>query len=327
MSKKQNAARSFKVSTEEVNTYGVIIRTAGGDFTAFLKNPVMLYNHDERCVIGTWENLRVEGTDLLADPVFDLEDDDAAKIAGKVERNVVKATSISLRPRKAQEIMLDDRSVIEVTKWELREISIATIPSNRSALRLLDENDQEIVLSDTLALSDIIPQVSGSKDVLPIKPNNSSMELKAMAVALKLAESATEAEVLTALNAAVGAQTELAEMKTSLAAQRKAEAVKLCDAAIADKRLTATLKDQFLSLADSNFELFKATLESLPKPVNLSAFTRQNGSAAAELNHEEEAIDLYDSLDKKGKLASLKKSDPDEFKRLFRAKYGKDPIS
>lgn len=317
--------RSFKVSTEEVNTYGVIIRTSGGDFAAFLKNPVMLYNHDERCVIGTWENLRIEGTDLLADPVFDMEDDDAAKIAGKVERGVLKATSISLRPRKAQEIMLNDRSAIEVTEWELREISVATIPSNRSALRLLDENDQEIVLSETIALSDIMP-VTG---VLPNQPNNSSMDLKAMAVALKLADTATEAEVLTALNAAVGAQTELAEMKKNLATQRKTEAVKLCDAAIADKRLAATMKDNFLKLADTDFELFKTTLESLPKPTNLADYARQGAKANATgalLDEEEEAVNLFDALDKKGTLAKLKKDNPDEFKRLFKAKYGKDPL-
>lgn len=317
--------RSFKVSTEEVNTYGIIIRTAGGDFTAFLNNPVMLYNHDERCVIGTWENLRAEGTDLLADPVFDLEDEDAAKIAGKVERNVLKATSISLRPRKAQEIMLDDRSAIEVTEWELREISIATIPSNRSALRLLDENDQEIVLSDTLALSDLMP-----KGVLPTKPNKSSMELKTMAVALKLADTATEAEVLTRLNSAVQAETELAELKANLTSQQKAEAVKLCDAAVADGRLAATLKDGYLKLADTDFDLFKTTLENLPKPVSLASYAKQSAKSNTTLNsisEEEEDVNLYDSLDKKGKLADFKKSDPDGFKRLFKAKYGKEPQS
>lgn len=315
--------RSFKVSTEEVNTYGIIIRTAGGDFRAFLNNPVMLYNHDERCVVGKWENLRVEGTDLLADPVFDLEDEDAAKIAGKVDRDVIRATSISLRPRKAQEIQLDDRSAIEVTEWELREISIASIPSNRSALRLVDENDQEIVLGETIALSDIVPTQVG---VTP-KQTTQTMDLKAMAVVLKLAETATEAEVLTALNAAVGAQTELAEMKKNLASQRKAEAVKLCDAAIADKRLDATKKEIFLKMADDNFEFFKTALESIPKPTNLADYAKQGAkqSVSEVFNEDEEAIKLYDNYDKRGLLARLKKDNSEEFKRLFKAKFGKEP--
>lgn len=321
--------RSFKVSTEEVNTYGIVVRTMGGDFASFLKNPVMLFNHNEHCVIGRWENLRVEGTDLLADPVFDMEDEEAAKIAGKVERDIIRATSISLRPQEAREVKwADNREVIEVTKWELREISVASIPSNRSALRLLDENDCEIVLSDTVALSDIVP-TGVSRGVLINQPNNSSMDLKAMAVALKLAEAATEAEVLTRLSAVVQAETELADLKKGLANQRKAEAVKLCDAAIADKRLDATKKEVFLQMADANFEFFKTALESIPKPTNLADYARQGAkqSAGEVFDEDQEAIKLYDGYDKKGLLVKLKKDNFDEFKRLFKAKFGKEPQS
>lgn len=61
----------FVISDESVNSYGYIVKTDGIDTTAFERNPVMLYMHERKTVVGRWENIRKEGVKLLADAVFD----------------------------------------------------------------------------------------------------------------------------------------------------------------------------------------------------------------------------------------------------------------
>ena len=148
---------SFVLSTEEKNTYQIKLKTSGADTTQFLKNSVMLYMHDESKVIGRWDNLRIENNEWIADPVFDLEDDFAKSIAGKVERGFIKAASVSARPIKWHLENYDDETLV-FDEWELREASIVSIPSNRGALvRLVDENDKEIKLGEGVKLSDRFP--------------------------------------------------------------------------------------------------------------------------------------------------------------------------
>ena len=49
--------------------------TSGADLSVFENNPVMLLNHDDwELPIGRWENIRIEGTLILADAVFDEDD-------------------------------------------------------------------------------------------------------------------------------------------------------------------------------------------------------------------------------------------------------------
>lgn len=62
---------TFIVSDESVNSYGMVILTAGIDTSRFEQNPVMLYMHERATVVGRWENIRKEDNKLLADAVFD----------------------------------------------------------------------------------------------------------------------------------------------------------------------------------------------------------------------------------------------------------------
>lgn len=309
----------FKVSTEEENTYSLIILSNGGDFAAFLKNPVLLKNHLDNEVYGWWENLRVEGTEIFADAVFDLEDPEAARIHGKVVRKVLRATSISIRVLEAYQDLRDGRKVIVVSKWELREISIVTIPSNRSALRLVDADNKSIQLGDVIKLTDILPETQ----ILTTQKQSSGMENKTLAARLGLAETATDAEIEVALSDKLKAANDLDALQLKLQNDQEQEAISLADAAIKDKRLSASLKDQFLKLAKTDFALFKSTLASLAAPVSLTGFANNGASALdALLNDDDKAIKLYDKLDREGGLMKLKNEKPEDFKRIYKAKHG-----
>ena len=63
---------TFIISDESVNADGFVIQTKGIRTERFKKDPVMLYMHArEKGVIGRWDNIRTEGSQLIADAVFD----------------------------------------------------------------------------------------------------------------------------------------------------------------------------------------------------------------------------------------------------------------
>ena len=91
--------KSFVLHDDTVNTYGFRMLTSGANLEEFRRNPVLLLMHSDHLLpIGRWENIRVEGSRILADPVFDMEDPEAKKIAGKVDRGFLRAASIGAWP-------------------------------------------------------------------------------------------------------------------------------------------------------------------------------------------------------------------------------------
>ena len=81
-----------------VNSHGFRILTAGIDLTRFKLNPVMLDGHirSNQTVIGSWKDITIEEGKLFAEPLFDMEDENAKLIAGKVERGVIKGASMGI---------------------------------------------------------------------------------------------------------------------------------------------------------------------------------------------------------------------------------------
>ena len=311
--------KTFVVSTESINTQNMRVRTAGGNFEAFKANPVMLYNHKEDQVIGAWENLRVVDGQVLADPSFDLEDPVAAAIAGKVERGVIKAASISLRPVDAELVTENGREFIDITKWELREISIVSIPSNRSALRLVDAQNQPIELGAAVQLADIFPNRQNQK-------KDSNMEIKQLAAVLGLADTATEAEVLTAAIAAKEAEKNFATLRAKQLADQKVEAITLIDAAIAGKQLSVDSREAFVKLAESDFESIKKALQALPKQASLMDVVKGGVATTAAQGDERTAWNFEDwrKKDPKG-LQNLMDKAPGRYNALFKAHYDEEP--
>ena len=90
---------TFVLHDETVNTYGFRMLTSGANLEEFRKNPVILLNHkDWELPIGRWENIRIEGTQILADALFDEKDDEAVKIADKVEGGFLRMASMGAWP-------------------------------------------------------------------------------------------------------------------------------------------------------------------------------------------------------------------------------------
>lgn len=333
--------QTFVLHDDSLNTYRFRMLTSGANLDEFRKNPVMFFVHrDLELPIGRWENIRVEGSRILADAVFDLEDPEAKKIADKVERGFIRAASIGTWPPEEvsedPDLMLPGQTGPTVTKWTVREASIVTIGANHNALRMYDRATGESVdLADEnvmIRLMDNIPikQITSMNltEILNLQDNASDADIEA-AVQAVVQENETlktqndtlqrEKEDLETENASLKKEKEDAEQQRL--ADQQAEAVRLVDAAIRDGRLHANGKEAFIALFDADFEKAQATLNAIPRPKSVTEAIERNQTTLKD----EFANKSWHELDRAGLLVALKDQNPDLYCEKFREEFGHDP--
>ena len=144
--------KTFILHDETVNTYGFRMLTSGANLEEFRKNPVMLLNHNDwQMPIGRWENIRIEGSQILADAVFDEKDPRAVEVMKKVDSDFIRMASIGAWTQEtsdAYDLMLPGQTSATVTRWTVREASIVTIGANHNALALYDHEGKLINMGD-----------------------------------------------------------------------------------------------------------------------------------------------------------------------------------
>lgn len=256
-----------------VNSYGFRIKTEGINLDRFTRNPVMLDGHNPSnlSVIGRWKNLKKENGNLTAESEFDLEDENAKVISGKVEREMIKGVSMGISFSK-KDMKLQNGELI-LNRCELMEASIVSVPSNSGALKLsmdgklISENEMR-----NLCLS------FHGEEFEEIE-NNKNMKLSIAALsALGLSDS-SEGEVEKAIlslserNKQLEEQNQLFEENLSAYVKKEAElklkAVRdLVDEAISKGKITQDKRADFVELATQNFALAKSTLEAIPEKKN-----------------------------------------------------------
>lgn len=304
--------KTFILHDESVNTYGFRMLTSGVNLEEFRRNPVMLYNHNSYDLpIGRWENIRIEEGKILADAVFDAEDDPRAKeIAGKVERGMLRMASIGAWPPEevsdADSLKLPGQTGVTVTRWTVREASICAIGSNHNALVLYDRTGAPIDLADQtklIALMDTLraeptpeaPISLADNQPQPNQPINQSTTMSNLTKILQLSDGATQEEIDASVEGVIAERDALkaerdqlkSEAEERAAADKQAqaaEAVALIDAAIKDGRLDARGKDSMLQLFDASYEAAKAALAAMPKPTSISSQLQDEGKSAPSLS-------------------------------------------
>lgn len=134
-------SKSFILSDgSSINSKGYRINIDGVSLSRFSSNPVMLKEHNPDQVIGRWENWKKEDNKLVADPVFDMDDPIGKDIARKVDNNFLRCASIGIIPLKLEHI--NDEFVM--TESELVEASIVSIPSDSGAVRMYNDQMEEL---------------------------------------------------------------------------------------------------------------------------------------------------------------------------------------
>ena len=309
----------FVLNDERVtNSYGFKVLSAGIDLTRFATNPVMLDGHNQsnQSVIGSWENIILEDGKLLAEPRFDMDDENAKKIAGKVERGIIKGASMGIAFHKKD--LSYEGGVVALKKCSLFEASIVAVPSNANALRL-QMDGVEITEEEIKELCLSFPKTN---------PNNVHMKLQLTQlalVALGMSASTKELsadEIESAILALSKNRDELKEKLTlseeqlsayvaKEKAQREALTAQMLDDAIKSGKITADKRQTFADLAAQNFELAKATLEGIPAKKSFSAgVTTPTGTTGVATMEDFQKLSLEEKV-------AFKNGNPEAYQKLI----------
>lgn len=320
---------TFVVSDESVNSYGYRVLTDGINTEQFERNPIMLYMHNRNewsgnttGVIGRWENLRKEDGKLLADAVFDENDDFAVSVKSKVEQGFLKMASIGagiIETSEDEKYLVKGQTRPTVTKSELVEISIVDIGSNSNALKLYDKSNTAVQLSEAL------PEINKQE---PYKNQDNMPNLKTIALALGLKD-ADEEIIVAEIAKLKSDQATLKQLQQDIKAAQALEAAKLVDKAIETGLIPEVLKEGQLADFDKDFAATKSKYETLfaaqPEPndepeanAQLGDFiTKLDGKSDAKLQKSDEKDFAWYQANDPDALLQLQAEKPEDFKKLL----------
>lgn len=326
--------KPFVFNDETVyNSYGFRTGNEGIDLTRFNSNPVMLDGHwnDNESVIGKWEDFKVDGVSLSGTPVFDTEDENAAKIAGKVERGFIKACSMGLVFNPAN-MVLEPNGKWLLAKSELLEVSIVPVPSNANAIRLYVDKDGKLEL---MKEEDVKMCLSALNTETKFDNNNSEKNMKkvflsiAALVALGLENKYNAADGIDSSlidEAVAGLKSKLDNAETKLSAAESA-LKKFTDAEVAklDADVKAfvdsvipgkydeTERETVTKLAQTDLAFAKRIAESIPAKTNLAGEVKNPADATKP--GEVKTMEDFQKFEHSAQLA-FKAEKPDAYKKL-----------
>ena len=317
------------ISTSGLNSYGSRVMTAGLDTSQYCRNPVLLWMHrrgGDNMPIGRMENLRVDGDRLIGTPKFDEKDEFAKKIATKWEDGYLNMCSAGIEILEYStdpSMLVQGQTRATATASKLVEVSIVDIGANDEALKLYGGGKLlELAAGQDC---DLLPLVKLSKPEETPKPEaaaqsnentNSKNMKKETFLLLGLAETATEEQVHAAVTA-LKSKADNAETLTLAAITAQV------DAAITERRITADRKEFFINLGKtSGADALRQTLELMQparKPTDVIDTTKD-----APQGQPEQATFAKLSEVPAVKVSKLRKDNPNEYMRLYKAEYGID---
>lgn len=265
------------------NSYGFKIRTEGISLERFEGNPIMLDGHNisNLSAIGKWINIKKENGLLTAETSFDLKDENAKKIAEKVEGGFIKGASMGISFSK-KDFSYENGELV-LNHCEIYEASIVAVPSNANALRLTMDGEE---MSETDIKTLCLSMAQNSTEFQPKINTEMKLKLSQLAfVALGFSanmQEATEEQINTAVlnlekeKKDLQAKLTLSEEKVEAYVRKEKDAKlsainTMLDDAVSSGRITADKRQTFEKLALDNFDLAKETLEALPAKKTFSA--------------------------------------------------------
>lgn len=306
-------SKRVRITNESVNSYGFRVLTSGIDLEQYRRNPVLLYMHERGNVIGYVKDLQVENGEVTGELVFDEASELSIRCKKQFEVGSLRMVSVGLDPKEtsgAPELLLEGQTRPTVTKSKLVEVSLVDIGANDDAIRMYNEGTAIELGKDGNCL---LPLLSNN----PI--NQTTMDLKKLALQLGLPETADEATVLAKiaeLQKEAGASVTLKAENDKL---KLASITTLVDTAIAEKKITVENKEHFVNLGKTiGAEELTKTLAAMSPNVKLSGIINQGGGAAAQ------AAGGYTKLSEvpEAELLTMRQENKAEYKRLFKAEYG-----
>lgn len=290
------------------NDRGWRLSNQGCDLTRYAANPIVLYQHDTERIVGKASNLRIEGSKLIASVEFDTDDPLAKEVQRKAEKGFLRGVS----PGFFISELTYHEDYDSVTAWELLEISIVSIPSNRGAVKLYSREgvplDQEEEVKYLEQLKATMPKPNSTPIQEPIQLASEAYQ----ALALDAGASAAElSQAILTLSA------EFAKLKGELSDLRTAERDALITAAVQDGRIKEADRATYEQLYAKDETLCKSVLASIARPQSLASMLQSTPPADTRF------AGSWDELDKRGELAALRAEDPELFRQKYEERFGK----
>lgn len=325
--------KRFLLTDSSVNSYGYRLLTAGYLMEEFAKNPIGYYMHGteeyprEAGVLVRWEDLTLEDDKVYGKPCINLNHPRGQRTVDEVESGFLNAASfghfvvLDAEVDGGRELKDGDLNGLIITKWYNRECSLVDVPGNYNALTSLFDVD-----GNSFNLSDF------SKTKITMEKANLSAASLAL---LALSDNATPAAIDQAIAGLAAKAQKVDELTTQLtaAAQKATKAeddLKALQATVVAKEVDDLLAEgaKQKKVTPAMATELKATFAENPKGLKaLIAAMPAQVAVVEKLKTEEEdqlKAEDWDKLDAAGKLEGLKASDPDQFKALFKLRFGSD---
>jgi len=117
-------------STELEDRHGEVIKQDGWDLKLFKDNPVILASHQyQDFPIGKATSIRVKDNKLIFKAVFSEKTEKAKEAFNLIKEGILNAFSVGFIPKE-----WDKKKSNVITKAELMEISVVSIPANPQAV-------------------------------------------------------------------------------------------------------------------------------------------------------------------------------------------------
>lgn len=313
MAKKDTAGQTgrIRISNETLNCYGFWLVTAGAELDQYRKNPVLLLMHERGNIIGWIEDIQVEGDEITGVPHFDEASDASTRAKKQWELGSLRMCSAGLEIIETSDdpkLLKPGQTAPTVTRWRLMEVSMVDIGANPDAIRLY-KNGAEVTLA--AAGLNPLPQINKPEKI---------MEIKQLALMLGLKETASEQEVIDKIKELLALREEVTSLREKVDAMNLSAITVAVDAAIAEKKLGADRKNQFVELGKKvGLDELKKTIEAMSPAVKISK-TINPGTAPAGKSEYKKLSEVPAD-----ELKTLREENIEEYKRLYKAEYGFTP--
>ena len=304
--------KRVRITNDSLNSYGTRVLTAGMNVEQYQRNPVLLYMHERGNVIGYVKDLKVEDGEVTGELMFDEASELSVRCKKQYEFGSLKMVSAGLdilETSEDPELLVQGQTRPTVTKSKLFEVSLVDVGSNDDAI-VLQKDGKKITLG------------KDSECPLPLLNNNNQnqkqMEQKMVAMQLGLPATATEAEINAKLDELKTAKEENERLQQKNAALTLASITAAVEKAVGEKRITPDKKDEFINLGkEVGQEKLESILSAISPQMKLSSVIGHQGGAATEPTTYKKLSDVPS-----GQLTTLRKEQPEEYKRLYKEEYG-----
>ena len=307
--------KRVRISNDRLNSYGFRVLTSGIDVEQYKRNPVLLYMHERGNVVGYVNDLKVENDEITGELMFDCASDQSERCQKQFEFGSLRMVSAGLEIIETSEdptMLVPGQTRPTITKSRLFEVSVADVGANDDAI-VLEKDGKRIMLSKDGTCG--LPLITHNNN-----QSNKDMEQKVIALQLGLPETATENEINAKLAQLKAVEQENETLKAETQQLTEARIAQLVDTAIAEKRLEAQHKEQFVELGKKiGAEELEKALRAMKPQVKLSSMLGHHGSAPVS-----DSEKTYTKLSEvpANELVKLRAENVEEYKRLYKAEYG-----